>query len=93
MYYLYNGRIENTNKKAVELYAEWIIKSDGYSQDTLQDEGDFTVIFTLVDYDVWICNPFDLRFEENVKTGRIEKSAFKKAKEVLEDLICYESLQ
>lgn len=93
MYYIYNGRIENTNKKAIELYDEWIKKSDGYSNDQLQREDNYTVIFTLVDYTSWLEYPFDLRFEESITTGRIEKSWFKKGSEVLADLIdfsCFE---
>lgn len=80
MWYIYNGKI--TNLIALDLYIEYIHKSDGYCPDIIQEdkENNYWIIFRCVTYQSWLQFPYELRFR---KTGdEILKDQFKTGSEL-----------
>lgn len=91
--YLYNGRF--IGEEAFSLYLEWLNTNAEWTDDHVQDEGDYYVVFKPVDYDTFFENPYELRFIYDYHTKRIEKCYFRTAKEMLRmeeelNLLCNE---
>lgn len=81
-HYIYNGTCPS--KAAYDVYQLYIKTADGYCRDELQEEDDGTyIIFTRVDLNDWFTYHYDLRFQKI--NGRIVKSTFKTAAELLKE--------
>lgn len=81
-HYVYNGTCPS--KAAYDVYQLYIKTADGYCRDELQEEDDGTyIIFTRVELCDWFNYHYDLRFQKI--DGRIIKSTFKTAAELLQE--------